>query len=131
MEGYKFVRCWRSHSLDNRLIDGGEVISLKHRPRSTLLKRFPSASATRFCCRLGKPRGLERLKGLGKLTKSMHLIGPRTSDCPARSIVSQPTTLPRAVQSVESQQKFRRNILPPSSGSKNKGNKLQCKQNLK
>jgi hypothetical protein len=35
-----------------------------------------------------------RLEGLGKL-KKVHLIGTRTRDLPACSIVSQPTTLPR------------------------------------
>jgi hypothetical protein len=36
-----------------------------------------------------------RLEGLGKL-KKIHLIGTRTRDLPACSIVPQPTTLPRA-----------------------------------
>jgi hypothetical protein len=36
-----------------------------------------------------------RLEGLGQL-KKFHLIGNRTSDLPACSIVPQPTTLPRA-----------------------------------
>jgi hypothetical protein len=36
-----------------------------------------------------------RLKGLGKL-KKVHLIGTRTRDLLACSIVSQPTMLPRA-----------------------------------
>jgi hypothetical protein len=37
-----------------------------------------------------------RLEGLGQLKKSNDLIGNRTSDLPACSIVPQPTTLPRA-----------------------------------
>jgi hypothetical protein len=36
-----------------------------------------------------------RLEGLGRL-KKIHLIGIRTRDLPACSIVPQPTTLPRA-----------------------------------
>jgi hypothetical protein len=36
-----------------------------------------------------------RLEGLGQL-KKIHLIGTRTRDLPACSIVPQPTTLPRA-----------------------------------
>jgi hypothetical protein len=37
-----------------------------------------------------------RFKGLGKLIKFDYLIGPRTRDLPASSIVPQPTTLPLA-----------------------------------
>jgi hypothetical protein len=36
-----------------------------------------------------------RLEGLGQL-KKIHLMGTRTRDLPACSIVPQPTTLPRA-----------------------------------
>jgi hypothetical protein len=35
-----------------------------------------------------------RLEGLGKLKKSNDLIGIRTRDLPACSVVPQPTTLP-------------------------------------
>jgi hypothetical protein len=38
-----------------------------------------------------------RLEGLGKL-KKVQLIGSRTRDLPACSIVPQPTTLPRALR---------------------------------
>jgi hypothetical protein len=41
------------------------------------------------------PRAIVRLEGLGQL-KEIHLIGTRTRDLPACSIVPQPTTLPRA-----------------------------------
>jgi hypothetical protein len=37
-----------------------------------------------------------RPEGLGQLKKSSDLIGDRTRDLPASSIVPQPTTLPRA-----------------------------------
>jgi hypothetical protein len=40
-------------------------------------------------------RAIVRLEGLGKL-KKIHLIGTRTRDLPAYSIVPQPTTLKRA-----------------------------------
>jgi hypothetical protein len=40
--------------------------------------------------RSGKPQGLVRLKGLGKLNKLIHLIESRTGDHPACSIVPQP-----------------------------------------
>jgi hypothetical protein len=36
-----------------------------------------------------------RLEGLGKFKKFIHLIGSRTRDLSACSIVPQPTTLPR------------------------------------
>jgi hypothetical protein len=39
-----------------------------------------------------------RLEGLGQLKKKIHLIGTRTRDLPACSIVPEPTTLPRAPQ---------------------------------
>jgi hypothetical protein len=42
------------------------------------------------------PKVLMRLEGLGKLKISNYLIGNRTRDLPACSIVPQPTTLPRA-----------------------------------
>jgi hypothetical protein len=35
--------------LDNRLTDGGKVVSLKHRPRSSPQKHYFSASDTHFC----------------------------------------------------------------------------------
>jgi hypothetical protein len=42
------------------------------------------------------PRAIVRLEGLGELIKFSDLIGNRTRDLPAYSIVLQPTTLPRA-----------------------------------
>jgi hypothetical protein len=56
-----------AHYLDNQLIDGGEVVSLKYRPRSTPQKHYFSASDTHFCSRLSKPQGLVRLEGLDTL----------------------------------------------------------------
>jgi hypothetical protein len=37
------------HCLDNRLTDGGKVVSLTHRPRSTPKKHYFSASGTHYC----------------------------------------------------------------------------------
>jgi hypothetical protein len=47
--------------LDSRLTDGGEVVSLKHRQRSTPQKYYLSASSTNFCYRLSEPQGLVSL----------------------------------------------------------------------
>jgi hypothetical protein len=66
------------HCLDNRLIDGGKVVSLRHRPRYTPQKHNFSASGNHFSSKLSKPQGLERLKELRKLKKIIHLIGPQT-----------------------------------------------------
>jgi hypothetical protein len=45
------------------------------------------------------PRAIVRLEGLGQL-KKIHLIGTRTRDIPACSIVPQPTTLPQGSKHV-------------------------------
>jgi hypothetical protein len=76
-----------SHCLDSRLTDGGEVVSLTHRPLSTPQRQYFSASGTHLCRKL---RGLVRLEGLGKLKKLIYFIGSRTRDLPACSIVPQP-----------------------------------------
>jgi hypothetical protein len=41
--------CQIPHCLDNRLTDGGKVVSPKHRPRSTPLKLYFIVSGTHFC----------------------------------------------------------------------------------
>jgi hypothetical protein len=41
-----------------------------------------------------------RLEGLGQLKKKIHLIGTRTRDLPAYSIVPQQSTLPRAPSNI-------------------------------
>jgi hypothetical protein len=48
------------HCLDNRLTDGGKIVSPTHRQRSAPQKHYFSASDTLFCLRLSKPQGLER-----------------------------------------------------------------------
>jgi hypothetical protein len=75
------------HCLDNRLTDGGEVVSPTHRPRFIPQKHYFSASVTHFCYRLSKPQAIVRLEGLGKLKEFIHLIWSRTRDLPACSIV--------------------------------------------
>jgi hypothetical protein len=56
------------HCLDNRLTDGGKVVSLTHP--------------------LSKPQGVVRPEGLGKFKN--HLIGYRTRDFPVCSILPYP-----------------------------------------
>jgi hypothetical protein len=73
--------------LDNRLTDGEEVVSTTRRPRSTPPKHYFSVSDTHFCQRLSKSQGLVRPEGLRNLKKLIHLIGFRTRDLPACSIV--------------------------------------------
>jgi hypothetical protein len=60
------------HCLDNRLTDGGKVLSLMYRPHSTPQKHYFSASGTHLCYRLSEPQSLARPKGLGKL-ETIHL----------------------------------------------------------
>jgi hypothetical protein len=69
------------HCLNNRLIDGGKVVSLTHRPRSSPQKHI-SASGTHFCYRLSKPQGLVRQEGSGELKKIIYLLGSRIRDLP-------------------------------------------------
>jgi hypothetical protein len=78
--------------LDTRLTDGGKVVILTQRPRSTPQKHF-STYCTHFCYRLSKLQGPVRLEGLGKLKKKkklIHLIGSRIRDLPACSVVPYP-----------------------------------------
>jgi hypothetical protein len=63
------------HFLENRLTDGGKIVSRTHLPRSALEKYYFSSSGAHFCYRLSKPQGLVRPEGLGKLNKFIHLIG--------------------------------------------------------
>jgi hypothetical protein len=82
--------------LDNQLTDGVKVVSPKHQPRSTPQKHYFSsvnyfsASDTHFYWRLSEPQGRVRPEGLGKLKKSIDLMGSRTDSLPACSIVPQP-----------------------------------------
>jgi hypothetical protein len=58
LQGCEMLRI--PHCIDSRLTDGGKVVSLTRRPRSTSQKHF-STSGTHFCYRLSKPPGLVRL----------------------------------------------------------------------
>jgi hypothetical protein len=58
------------HCLDNRLTDGGEVVSPTHQPRSNSQKHNFSASGTHFYWRVSKLQGLVRLEGLGNFKKT-------------------------------------------------------------
>jgi hypothetical protein len=85
------------HFLYNLLSDGGEVSFTVRKAdlTSTLLSRhFFSLSDVHLCWRRSKSQDLVRLEMLGKLKKFNHLIGSRTRDLPACSILPQPTTLP-------------------------------------
>jgi hypothetical protein len=66
------------HFVDNRPTDGGEVIRLTRWPPFT-----PQEDSVRDWV---DPRAIVRLEGLGEL-KKIHLIGTRTRDLPACSIV--------------------------------------------
>jgi hypothetical protein len=72
-----------SHYLNNRLTGGGEVVILMRRPPFTLQKN----SWYSFL--------------LEAESKSNDLIGIRTHDLPACSIVPQPTTLPNISKLIE------------------------------
>jgi hypothetical protein len=59
------------HCLDNRLIDGGKVISLTHPPHFTLQKHYYfNPSGIHFCQRLSKPQGLVRVRLFCNLKKN-------------------------------------------------------------
>jgi hypothetical protein len=75
--GYEMLRI--PHCLDNRLTDGGKVVSPMH--------HF-YVSGTHFCLRLSKPQGLVCPEGSGKFKKKNHLIGYRTRDLPVCSTVA-------------------------------------------
>jgi hypothetical protein len=47
LQSYEMLKT--PHCLDNGLTDGGKVVGLKHRPRSTPPKHYFSASGTHFC----------------------------------------------------------------------------------
>jgi hypothetical protein len=79
------------HFPDNRLTDGGEVVSLKSRPPFTP-RKIPG---THFCYRLSRPQGHRADGRIKSIEKKINHIGTQTRDFPACSIVPQPTTLPR------------------------------------
>jgi hypothetical protein len=81
------------HFLDNRLTDGGEVVSLMRRPAFTPQED----SWYSFLLEAGStPQGHSAAGRIRSIKKSNDLIGNRTRDLPACSIVPQPTKLPLA-----------------------------------
>jgi hypothetical protein len=78
--------------LDIRFTDGGNVVSVTHRPPFTL-KKIPG---THFCERLSRPQDHSAVGRIKSTEKSNDLIGNRTGTLLACSIVPQPTTLPHA-----------------------------------
>jgi hypothetical protein len=81
-----------SHFLDNLPTDSGEVVSLTRRPSFTP-RKIPG---THFCLRLSPPQGHSAAGRIWSTEKSNDLIGIRTRDLQACSIMPQRTTLPRA-----------------------------------
>jgi hypothetical protein len=80
------------HFLDNRLRDSSEVV------RITLGRPLPSLRflVLVYIKWLSRPQGHNAVGRITPIEKSNELIGNRTRDLPACSIVPQPTTLPRA-----------------------------------
>jgi hypothetical protein len=92
MEAHRVVETSKlPHFLDSPLTDGGEV-SLRRRPPFTP-RKIPG---THFCQRLSRTQGHSTAARIRPIEKSNDLIGNRTRDLPACSIVPQPNTLPRA-----------------------------------
>jgi hypothetical protein len=69
------------HCLDNRLTDGGKVVSPTQQPQFTPQKHYYfNASGTHFCWRLSKPQGLVRPEGIVKFEILPHPVSnPRPS----------------------------------------------------
>jgi hypothetical protein len=59
-------------------------------------KKIPG---THFCWRLDRPQVHSAAGRIRPIEKKIHIIGTRTRDVPASSIVPQPTTPPRAAES--------------------------------
>jgi hypothetical protein len=88
--------------LDNGLTDCGEFFSLTRRPPFTPTK----ITGTHFCWRLSRPLGHTTAGRIRSNEKSNYLIGNRTRDHPACSIVPQPATLQRAPSFIQASVKM-------------------------
>jgi hypothetical protein len=74
LEGRETLRI--PHFLDNRLTDGGKVVSPTHRLCFTPQKHYYLyVSGSQFCWRLSIPQGLVRPEGIDKLKTFTYLIG--------------------------------------------------------
>jgi hypothetical protein len=93
-----------------RLTDGGEVVRLTRWPPFTPLPR--KSPGTHFYYILSRPQGHSAVGRIMSIEKSNDLIGNRTRDLPACSIVPQPTTLPRAPDSNQVSVEHRSDALP-------------------
>jgi hypothetical protein len=82
------------HCLDNRLTDGGKVVSPTHQPHFTPQKHYyVYVSGTHFCYSMSKPQSLVRTEGLGKFTNSPHRVSNPHS--------ALTTTLPRTPSTLD------------------------------
>jgi hypothetical protein len=81
--------------LDNRLKDGGEVVSLTHRSTTFTPKKFPG---THFCSRLSRQQSHCAAGRIKEIGRSSDLIGNPTSGFPASSVVPQSSTILRVPQ---------------------------------
>jgi hypothetical protein len=84
LQGCKMLRI--PHCLDNRLTNGGKVVSPTHRPLLYSPETLFLCFWYSFLLGLVKPQGLVRPEGLGKLIKIVHLLGSRTRDLPVCNI---------------------------------------------
>jgi hypothetical protein len=90
VEAYRVVKRQGScFFLDNRLIDGCEVLSLTRLPSFSRLK----LPGTHFCARFTGHRPTVQLEGFEKLNNLMFSLGNESRDLQASSIVSLPTRL--------------------------------------
>jgi hypothetical protein len=96
-----------SHCLDNRLTDGGKVVGLTHRPRSTPQKHYFSASGTHFCFRMSNPTGPSGAERIRYIEKFIHLIVSRTRDLLACGIAPQPLRYHVPHHSIDNQIKLK------------------------
>jgi hypothetical protein len=85
VEAHRFVRPWGSHIF--------YTIGSQMAVRLSALRTGRHAN---FCQRLSRSQGYSAAGKIRSTEESNDLIGNRTSDLPACSIMPQPTTLPRA-----------------------------------